>query len=164
MTPTKDPEVFGKAYAFYQSGQYQTAYDLLTDSMNMLEAHKHQIYLWRICMASMLQQPELAEQILTAALQENYFFGESSLRKDSDLRAMQGRPDFEKLVAKDLEMVAAAQEHAGPELTLLKSVEAHFQRLPLLMALHGNNSTAEQFLGNWNHLSDEGWLVAVPQS
>jgi len=106
----------------------------------------------------------LAEQILCKALNEGLYFNECTLRTDSDLRGLQGRNEFEKLLARNQILLAAAQRTAAPGLTLLEAVDISFAQVPLLMALHGNNSNAERIQGYWNTLSEEGWLVAFPQS
>ena len=42
--------------------------------------------------------------------------------------------------------------------------EGHSENSPLLIALHGNNSTAEETLPFWAQAISQGWITVVPQS
>ena len=42
--------------------------------------------------------------------------------------------------------------------------KGHTENSPLLIALHGNNSTAEETLPFWAQAISEGWITVVPQS
>jgi len=164
MTPSKEPEVFATAYQLYLKGLFQQAYDLLTRVMEVYPAHQSRLYQWRFSMAARQGNLELAEKVLREALDSGNFYSKYLLRHDEDLKALQGRPGFENLLARDLEMLALAQQSARPQLTIFEPTENRAESLPLLMALHGNHSNVEGFQGYWNKLADKGWLVALPQS
>jgi dienelactone hydrolase len=164
MSPQRDPEVFNQAHRLYLAGQFQQAYELLTEGQGQYPEHQRQLYFWRMCMAARQGNLELAEGIFTKALDEGYFYSGNSLRRDEDLKELQGRANFEALVARSMDMLAVVQKKAKPGLILLESVDTNIPQVPLLMALHGNDSNADHFQGYWNHLAEKGWLVALPQS
>jgi len=164
MAYKKDPEIFNEAYRLYVDGHYEQAYDLLTKAANRYPAELKQIYEWRFDLAARLGKPELSESILKEALDAGNYYGERTLRTDEDLKIMQGRPVFEALVKRDLEMLAEAQKHALPELEILYHGRDSAAGKPLFMALHGNNSNVVQFRQYWGALWNTEWLVALPQS
>ena len=162
MVLRKYSEVFDSAYQLYKQGLFQQSYDLLTDALAELPGQRRRFFEWRISLAARMGKLQLAEENLRSALDEGYFYNEFTLRKDPDLKELQGRLEFEALAVRNFEMLAEAQKIAEPVLHLLEPVETRFEEVPLLMALHGNNSTFEQF--HWHHLAEKGWLVALPQS
>ena len=164
MAPEKEPEVFGFAYRLYQQEQFRQAYDLLTDVLEKYPGDRRRLFEWRVSMAARMGEPALAESILGQALDEGNFYNEFSLRKDADLKDLQGRPVFEKMVERDLQMLASAQCRARPALTMIEPLENQADRVPMLMALHGNNSNGESQQGYWSPLAEKRWLVAIPQS
>lgn len=164
MVLEKKPDVFALAHQMYLAGNFQQSFDLLSGTETKSPESKWQKNLWQICLAARLNNPGLAEELLRKSLDEGIFFNESTLRRDEDLISLQGRPQFEALVGRDLALLGDMKKKTSPGLTLLESVDMHFERIPLLMALHGNNSNVERFLGYWNTLAEEGWLVALPQS
>jgi predicted esterase len=159
-----DPEVFDRAYALYQQGAYRESYDLLTAALPDYPAHAQRLYEWRFDVAARMGEPDLCEQVLEDALDAGCFYGEFALRKDEDLREMQGRPRFEALVARNFAMMAEAQKHAAPRLELFNRGVEEKSTLPLLLALHGNNSNNLRFRENWQSLRGSNWLVALAQS
>lgn len=164
MTPVKEPAVLTTAYQLYLQNAFQQAYDLLSQVVGRYPAYQREVYQWRVCMLCRLEQLDRAEALLKEALDAEVFFSEYSLREDEDLRALQGRPLFEALVSRDLEMLAVARLSAHPQLAILESAENLVEHPPLLMALHGNHSSIERFQGYWDKLAEKGWLVALPQS
>ncbi len=76
---------------------------------------------------------------------------------------MQGDPTFEQLVARALKRHAEIQAGSGPDLLVL-TPKSTSEPVPLFLARHGNNSTAEREADHWRGLVDDGWLVALPRS
>lgn len=165
MAYIDDPEVFSRAYDLYRKGDFRQAYDLLTEAAPNYPENAQRLYEWRFDIAARMGKVELAEDLLAEALDAGCFYGEYALRKDDDLREMQGRQRFEVLVERNFKLLAQAQQSSRPELDLINPgrVQEDGTR-PLLMALHGNNSNVERFRGYWNSLIGSDWLVALPQS
>jgi dienelactone hydrolase len=163
MTIHKGQKVFDQAMAFYQVGEFQQAYDLLTAESSPHAEVRNRVFQWRTCMAAKMGKLDLAESILKTALDEGNFYSENRLRHDADLKGLQGRTVFEALVERDLQMLATAQKTAAPKLKIMEPKDTHVP-VPLMMALHGNHANAEQMTGYWDFLTERGWLVALPQS
>ena len=165
MAYTDDPEVFNRAYDLYRKGDFQQAYDLLTEAVPSYPENAQRLYEWRFDIAARMGKFELAEDLLREALDAGCFYSEFTLRKDDDLREMQGRRRFEHLVERNFKLLAQAQQSSRPELDLINPGRVQDDgTMPLLMALHGNNSNVERFRGYWNSLIGSDWLVVLPQS
>lgn len=164
MAYKSDPEMFDKAYHLYLEGRVEQAYELLTESAARYPSELPRTYEWRFDMAAKIGKLELAESILKEALDAGYFFSEFALRKDEDMRVMQGRPVFESLVTRNLEIQAETQKLAKPELEILYHGKDSMRGKPLFLALHGNGSNVEKFRQYWGALWNSEWLVALPQS
>ena len=151
-------------YRLYGEGAYAAAYDLATREMGRFPAWAQSSYYnWRMCAACLMGQPDLALKLFEQALAAGHWYDEAGLREDPDLAALQGRPEFERLVAISLERREQARAGARPELRVF---EPHGARppYPLLLALHGNHSNLADSAERWRSAADAGWLVAAPQS
>ncbi len=160
----EEPKVLVQAYQLYSQGQYRQAYDLLTENQPEYPDWKGRFLEIRMDMAACLGNLDLAESLLESALDEGYFYNDMVLRNDSDVQPLQGRPVYEKLVARSVAALELAQQSARPELKVLEPARNSPQPLPALLGLHGNNSNADEFAVHWSSLVEKGWLVALPQS
>lgn len=154
-------------YQLYQSGEYAQALDLATRAASRFPTEAWTIYDWRICMASLINETALALQLLEEALAAGLWYAEVQLREDTDLQPLQGLAEFERLVKVCRKRQAEAQAQAVPVLLTLPPegrCQAGLQPCPLLLALHGNNRTAEGSVGFWRSAVSNGWLLALPQS
>lgn len=159
-----EPVEFTQTYDLYLKGQYSEAYDLMTAVCDMYPAWQGRAYEIRVDLAAMMGKLELAEDILERALDLGYFYNDFVLRKDDDLKALQGRSRFEYVVARSFKTLADEQRKARPELKILEPDKHPDVKLPLLIGLHGNNSNAQGFSNYWGYLTKKNWLVALPQS
>jgi predicted esterase len=164
MAHTSDPEYVKQVYQLYETGEFERAYELLTQSAQRYPEELQQIYEWRFDLAARIGKPELSEAIFSEALNAGYFYSERTLRTDDDLQSMQGRPSFETLVKRNLEILAETQKHARPELEILYHGKDSALGKPLFLTLHGNNSNISKFRQYWSSLWNTEWLVALPQS
>lgn len=165
MAYEDDPEVFSEAYALYLKGNYQHAYDLVTGAMSTYPQEAQRLFSWRFDMAARMGKPDQAEDLLEEALDNGYFYSEFALRKDEDMRDMQGRPRFEALVTRNFQMLALAQQSSTAKLEIVNNGNPGEKgQTSLLLALHGNNSNIKRFKVNWRCLIGSDWLVALPQS
>lgn len=159
-----EPLEFAQTIDLYLDGQYANAYDLITSICDQYPAWQGRAYEIRVDLAAMMGKLELAESILEQALDLGYFYNDFVLRKDEDLKALQGRPQFEDLVKRSFNRLAEEQQKSRPKLTILEPVEFPENKTPLLIGLHGNNSNAQGFSDYWDYLTRNKWLVALPQS
>lgn len=164
MTRRTEPEVFARALAFYNEKQYRQALEMLTDFHTTDPMYRRQCFEWRISMAALMGDLDLAEDIFSASLAEGFFFSEYSLRHDEDLSTLQGRPRYEQLVTRNMQQMADAQSKARPELLMVDPPVQAAAKAPLIVALHGNNTNAQIIKEYWLDLSPYGWRLAFPQS
>lgn len=159
-----EPVEFTQTFDLYMKGQYSKAYELMTSVCDKYPAWQGRAYEIRVDLAAMMGKLELAEDTLERALNLGYFYNDFVLRRDEDLKALQGRPRFESLVTRSFTILADEQRKARPELKIIEPYEHSDGKLPLLIGLHGNNSNAQGFSDYWGYLTKKKWLVALPQS
>jgi dienelactone hydrolase len=164
MALNREPEEFSTTFQYYQHGQFKQGFDLLESVKNSYPEYMRRIYEWQVCLAAKMDQFDLAESLLQKALDAGYFYTEFFFRQESDLAGLQGRPLFETLVQRSAAMQAEAQAQTAPDRVVLEPLETTASTLPYLMALHGNNGNAGTVHDYWAHLTEEGWLVTLPQS
>lgn len=145
-----------------EAGAYAEALDLATREAHVFPDYSQRVvFMWRITMACRLEDAELALQLLGEAVAAGHWY--HGLAEDPDFRLLLGRPEFERLVAVCEERRVRAMASAVPALKLLQP-ECRCAPYPLLVALHGAQSSAEAFASHWAAAAAQGWLVAVPQS
>jgi predicted esterase len=118
--------------------------------------------LWRICLLSVSGSTTEALTAMQKSLAAGMWWSEAQLRGDRDLAALQGDPEFERMLALCRERHAAAQAVAKAGL-LVREPEGKGPH-PLLIALHGRGSRPDQDLDHWEPVVVQGWLLALPQS
>lgn len=121
------------------------------------------ILYWCMCMQVVLANTNEALQTLRQALEEGFWYSPKWLKEDPDLATLQELPEFQKLAEMSRQRLAKAQLSTLPQLFVEQPAGATTTR-PLLIGLHGNGSNAKDTLEQWSGLTEQGWLVAVPQS
>ncbi len=164
MSLRKEPEVFAQAFKLYKSKEYRAALDLLNGFDTDDPLDRRQWFEWRVSMATLMGDLNLAEDIFEDCLDEGFFLSEFSLRKDDDLKPLQNRSRFETLVQRNMQMLETEQQRTKPKLLLIEPPVQAAPLAPLLVALHGNNTNAAIIKEYWQHLSPFGWRLAFPQS
>jgi len=122
---------------------------------------------WRVCFAARLEAFEQANQILEATLASGHWYSEAILRQSPSLGPLQGNDEFERLVGISLKMKAADPAEQLPMLVVRTEgacSQDDEKGCPVFFFLHGNDDTAQANLKHWHALSNQGWLVALPQS
>lgn len=117
----------------------------------------------RLCMASLLNEPQRALGYLEAALNGGYWYPVNMLREDPDLKSLQGLPAFERLAERSRQLGEEAQARAVPKRLTLKPDRPQTSSR-LLIALHGNGRNAENTAPYWRPATQAGWTVVLPQS
>jgi predicted esterase len=163
VTISTPDQLFTEAFGLYQKKEYAEALDLLTREAARFPERDVRIQFWRACMASRMGETQQALAILQAAVGAGYWYSEPQMREDDDLQPLWNLPEYEWLVDVCLERFAAAQAGAKPQLTTVEPETGTGPR-PLLIALHGNSSSAQDSSEYWRPAASAGWLVALPQS
>jgi predicted esterase len=164
MKMKDEPVEFTQTFDLYLKGEYAKAYDLITSVCDLYPTWQGRAYEIRFNLAAMMGKLELAEDILAQSLDLGFFYNDFVLRKDEDIKILHGRPRYESLFERSFKTLADEQRKARPELKIIEPQTQIGSKLPLLIGLHGNNSHAEGFSDYWESLSNNGWLVALPQS
>ncbi len=149
---------------FYREGRYPEALAVVERLAGEFPAEAPTTSFWRICLLSVAGRTEAALVFMRQAMDEGHWWSERQLRADSDLAGLQGQPDFEAMVAQCNERWTAAQADSKPGLFVSEPKPGPAGRVPLLIALHARGSSPERDLNNWLPITQNGWLLAMPQS
>ena len=150
-------------FDLYARGEYMQALDLLSREGKKFSARAGLVSMWATCLMARVGDTGGAVGTLRDALASGYAYSPVALRSDEDLTSLQSLPEFEELVAASETRYQQLAEKAAPELTLHEP-EGFPQPWPLLIALHGNESSAADSGYRWQTATEQGWLVALPQS
>ncbi|MGD9101774.1 MAG: hypothetical protein PVF45_14930, partial [Anaerolineae bacterium] len=152
-----------RLFQLFQNKQYAEALDLATRKGPDYPRERAGIDYWRMCAAARVKNHQLVFQIAEQALAEGLWYGEMMWRMTPSFKALQGDPDFERIVAAS----RALQERDAPTdkaVLLTRLPQDHSAASPLLVALHGNERTAAHTLPFWQVAVSRGWVLALPQS
>jgi predicted esterase len=160
-------DLLNQAEQLYNAEKYAEALDLVTREFPNFPEQTHRLYFWRVCLAARSGLTDQALGLLEEAVEAGYWYNQQQLREDSDLDPLQELPRFEGLTEICLERQAAAQAEAVPDLVTLEPRATSLVSgppWPLLLALHGNNSSAPETAAHWSAATSHAWLVALPGS
>jgi pimeloyl-ACP methyl ester carboxylesterase len=159
-------ELYEQLQRLYQAGNYAEALRLATDGLKQYPDQRTSLDYWRMTMAARTGDTAQTIQVLKEALEQGQWYSELLLRRSPSFKALQGDPEFERLVSLNQEVAENEHKHAFPIFTLRQ--ENHCQHggpaCRLLMGLHSNAGTVNSSLGFWRPAASAGWLVAAPQS
>lgn len=150
--------------ACYQKQAYQEALDLINDTLDQLPFHAGMIMAWKAGMQSLIGDQAGAIATLQAAMQLGHWYHEEALRQDPDFAALQEQPSFQAVTEECQRRTEHAEATTQPQLTFLEPPPTTPHPWPLLITLHGNMSSANEYAPHWTYAAAQGWLVAVPQS
>lgn len=150
-------------FSLYSQGEYSRALALLDEEAGAFPDEAGRISYWCACLSCRLNDDAGALGAMGAAVDRGFWLAPGILRRDPDLKPLQGLPEFEQLVAVCGERMAEAQAAAAP-LKVVLQPESGAGALPLLVAMHGNGGTVAETVGHWRPAAAEGWLVVLPQS
>jgi predicted esterase len=162
MEPATYEQFYNQAMAHHQAGEYETALALLTEEGGRFPNERTNIEYLRSCAAVRAGQTPLALEILQTLLSEGVWFSEHILRNSPSYAPLQGTPDFELLVKGHLQLRGETAGESG--LQIAEPPEGTDTPYPLLLAMHGNGSSARNEIPSWGTAAQQGWLVAVTQS
>lgn len=156
-------EFDGQVMSLYEAKEYQQAFELVEQEYQHFSDHQVELAYLRLCMNGVTGRKTEALQIFQVALDQGYWFSPKWLQDDPDLAALQPLPEFQAMVEVCRQRLAVAQAESRPEL-LVAVPKEQTGALPLIIAMHGNSNNAAGTLPKWEKITDQGWLLAVPQS
>ncbi|MCP4141883.1 MAG: hypothetical protein GY755_16675 [Chloroflexi bacterium] len=157
-------KVFESCFDYFEAGEHQAAYDLLTEAAPHFPERAMLLYNWRYCAAALLDKPDLAIEIMQEAFNAGFWWSEEYLRSDDDLKILHDLPAFNQLIDKFEKRSQAAQASSKPFSLPLPLPTKNTETLPLLLALHGNTQNAAYSVEFWESAVKEGWLTVLLQS
>jgi dienelactone hydrolase len=153
-------ELFAHAVAIYQQGDYEQVYAIITREEAHFPDNADYLRLIRSMLAARTGRNNEALTLLAELIEGGYWLGERQWT-DSDYDSIRDTPEVQRLRAISDERREQAQ--AEPELFTFVPGSAA-EPLPVLLALHGNQSSVPRHQQHWQGVAEKGWLVALPQS
>jgi len=149
---------------FNDEATYQNAYDLMTEATSHFPEHAALIYNFRYCAAALMNKNDLALKLIQESLDAGFFWSAAYLEADDDLKSLRDLPEFKRVIEASESKYQEAQKNARPLMLQLPLPENTEPPLPLLLALHGNNSSAQRSVEFWESALQEGWRTVLLQS
>lgn len=138
--------------------------DRLRDAIDLLDAESPGLEAWaadlahiKACLLAVTGDPDAALRVLQDASAAGAWWHPSILTDDDDLAALQGRPEFQALVAVSGERVAP---DPLPPLVVLPAVPA----VGVVVALHGAGLRAAHSARDWAGVLDLGYALVCVES
>jgi dienelactone hydrolase len=145
----------------FRDQNYAGAFRLLTAEGPRYPGNETDVCYLRSCLAARQGNYGLAVEILEKALERGLWFGETLLRGSPSWQPLQGRPDFEKVVAASRARQRAEQEGRPPAHYSTLTPKGGTPPYRAIVALHGNGENVRKALDGWRAVVDEGWLLAA---
>ena len=147
----------------FQAEQYQDALETVRREGPRFPGERPWVDYWQMCAAARLKNYALVYQIAKNNLSEGLWYGDVIWRNTPSFEGLQGDPHFERIITAS----KAVQEQEDPSdepVIQVQLPDNHTNTSPLLVALHGNGTTAHATLPFWQPSISEGWVLALPQS
>lgn len=147
----------------FRQTRYDEALRLLEDETGRFPEYERYTVYWRACLLVRVDRTQESLATLERALDRGIWYPSALLEDDPNLAPARSLPGFAELLARSRPLEQAARTQAVPQrITLLPDdVPPPY---PLLVALHGNSSSARATAEQWRAARADGWLVALPQS
>ena len=158
-------EIFEKARAYFNDeATLQNAYDLMTEAAPRFPEQSWLIYNYRFCAAALMNQTDLALQLIQESLDAGLFWSAAYLNSDDDLKSLRDLPEFKRITEISEKKYQEAQKISKPLALPLSLPEEVDGPMPLLLALHGNNANAQRSVEFWESAVQDGWRTVLLQS
>lgn len=156
-------QLTGQLVQHFQNGQYAEALELIMAEGDNFPQDRMWADYWKMVSAARVGDRELVYKVARKSLTDGLWYGEVLWRQSPSYAPLQGDPEFEKIVADSLEAQLRDMPATRP-IVITRVPSNHSDTSPLLIALHGNQSTAERTLPFWESAVADGWVIAIPQS
>ena len=152
-----------KMIEHFQAGEYQQALELMEREGRNFPANRAMADYWIMCAAARVGDKARVIAVAETSHRDGLWYGEAMWRMTPSFKSLQGDVDFERLVAKSIELQSADSESVKPVL-LEYTPKNPLKDFPLLIALHGNQQSAAKTLPFWSPAIGSGFALVVPQS
>jgi len=147
--------------------QYARALDMIITEGHQFPKFSRGLTHRRICLAVVVKDVNQAQQLLEEALAGNNFYPASVFGPEGQTPggvSLWDVPELAPLVVRHQERYQAAMD-ATPPVLVKEAPDSTSDKLPpLLLALHGNNSTVAEEIDFYRPITKAGVLLAMPQS
>ena len=156
-------ELAAQLVQHFQNQKYAEALELITAEGSNFPEDRMMADYWKMVSAARVDERELVYQVARQSLADGLWYGEFLWRQSPSFAPLQGDPEFEQIIAASHEVQLRDLPSVEP-VGITKLPSNHSASSPLLIALHGNQSTAERTLPFWEPAVTDGWVTVVPQS
>ena len=147
----------------FQNQRYAEALELIMAEADNFPEDRMWADYWKMVSAARLENRELVYEVARRSLADGLWYGEILWQQSPSYTPLRGDPEFENIVADSLQ-AQLKDLPAGEPIVISKVPVDHSRKSPLLIALHGNQYTAERTLPFWESAVIDGWVIAIPQS
>jgi predicted esterase len=147
----------------FQNQRYAEALELIMAHGDTFPESRMWADYWKMVSAARLENRQLVYEVARKSLEDGLWYGEFLWRQSPSYAPLQGDPEFEQIVADSLRAQLRDMPSTQP-IVITKLPSDHSTQSPLLIALHGNQSTAERTLPFWESAVLDGWVTVIPQS
>ena len=156
-------ELNQKMAGHFQAGEFQKALELIEREGGNFPDDRPLADYWTMCAAARVGNKSRVVEVAEKFFQDGFWYGEAMWRMTPSFKPMQGDVDFERLVARSLNIQSLDPGLAKS--ALLEFVPKNQPKdFPLLIALHGNQQSAKKTLPFWSPAIGTGFALLVPQS
>ena len=157
--------LINRTLEMYLSGEYAKAYDFITENSNKVNGNLAQIYNFRYCIAIKAGLNELSLQIMKEAIvDKGFWYSYEYLTGDDDLIPLHDNKLFQELIEICKNRQTKAIKGTKPQMKLIEPTIGAAGKLPLIMALHGNQENIELTEQYWHTNCTSGFLLGLVQS
>jgi predicted esterase len=147
----------------FQNQHYAEALELVMKEGDNFPENRMWADYWKMVSAARVENRTLVYEVARKSLADGLWYGEFLWRQSPSYASLQGDPEFEQIVADSLKAQQKDIPSAEP-IVVKKLPSNHSAESPLLIALHGNQSTAERTLPFWEPAVLDGWVTVILQS
>jgi hypothetical protein len=149
----------------HKNKDFPSGLELVDNQLEKFETFSAQLYLWRVKFFMATSNVEKAIFTLADALSKGYWYASYLLVNEEIFEPLQSIKEFKNIVDISAKMEAVDQTNFLPQLIVRPKNGCGPQDVgcPLFYFLHDDNDQALNHLPYWHSLSNQGWIVGMPQ-
>lgn len=152
-----------KMIEHFQSSEFQQALELIEQEGSKFPKNRPLVDYWKMCAAARVDDHARVYEVAEKFHKDGLWYGEMMWRLTPSFKSLQGDAEFERIVEESRAM--QDKDSTSGESTVLKLLPEHVSKeTPLMIALHGNQTSAVGTLPFWRSAVDAGFALAIPQS
>lgn len=156
-----------KIIELYSQKKFKDAYSIIEEMIKKYPAKAGVLYNYAYSVKNLTGDTDGALALMEEAAEKGYWADPKQLVEDPDLQNLRHNPRFKEILNRYSNLAAEGRKNQKPILKILEpsnDAANSSEPLPLVIALHGNNQSAEDAIEDWKFMTEKGWIVALPQS